>query len=70
MIPTLNSISCVVLKFICLSYVSYYLMQQPLTVQPTEAMVAVILNANAAQHFVSPLHVGFADADTPAIKGE
>ena len=44
-------------------------MQQPVTVQPTEAMVAVTPSADAAQHCVSPIHVGFAVADVPAIEG-
>ena len=44
-------------------------MQEPVTVQPTAAMVAATPSANAAQHFVSPVHVGFAAADVPPIEG-
>ena len=44
-------------------------MQQSITVQPTEVMVAVTPSANAAQHFVPPVHVGFAAANAPALEG-
>ena len=44
-------------------------MQHPVKVQPTADIVAATPSTNTAQHCVSPVHVGFAAADAPAIEG-
>ena len=67
MIPTQKLILCVVLEFIF--YLTY--LTNATTCHSSTycaAMVAATPSANAAQHFVSPVHVGFAATDVPAIE--